>query len=358
MKPEQEIRAESFREAAEICEEMRRQMEPDKSAHGHYTACIQPLRARAAAEQNEATIDPLMILHGGTDMPSQNSPGGLGIPQLNEAKEPGAVRSNQPQAESVPVRDDTAQAPSIQSAPEPAERELLPCPFCGGPMRYWKALWPSEGDADGIHHADTTEHCGVIEFSLGTSDEQVIAAWNHRSSALALDTQPNLDMNETLRYAKEMKLPTEFPLSEQPQDGVVEHEGFYEKLWKDFVSLQRGDAIGVCEKVERYYREIAAAPAVETVAEHPYAQMVRGNHTIGVFKDGKLIAADADVYAEPTPQSELADEPDHKALYHELLYQVSMKHPNETRHQTALRYLRNAERQDNTPSVSRAGRTE
>lgn len=34
-------------------------------------------------------------------------------------------------------------------------------------------------------------------------------------------------------------------------------EGFYEKLWKDFVSIQRGDAAGILAKVERYYREQA-----------------------------------------------------------------------------------------------------
>lgn len=37
------------------------------------------------------------------------------------------------------------------------------------------------------------------------------------------------------------------------------------------------------------------------------------------------------------------------AKYHELLYQVSMKFPNETRHETALRYLKRAENQSNSP---------
>jgi len=35
---------------------------------------------------------------------------------------------------------------------------------------------------------------------------------------------------------------------------------------------------------------------------------------------------------------------DWKALYHELLYAVERKFPNETRHQTALRYIQNAEK--------------
>ncbi len=44
----------------------------------------------------------------------------------------------------------------------------------------------------------------------------------------------------------------------------------------------------------------------------------------------------------PHPQE--AETPqDYKAKYHELLFAVSMKHPNETRHETALRYIRKAE---------------
>ena len=39
-----------------------------------------------------------------------------------------------------------------------------------------------------------------------------------------------------------------------------------------------------------------------------------------------------------------APAPDYQTLYHELLYQVGMKHPGESRHETALRYLRNAEK--------------
>lgn len=31
-----------------------------------------------------------------------------------------------------------------------------------------------------------------------------------------------------------------------------ETEGFYEKMWKDFVSLQRGDVQQLCKDAERY----------------------------------------------------------------------------------------------------------
>lgn len=33
---------------------------------------------------------------------------------------------------------------------------------------------------------------------------------------------------------------------------AAEREGFYEKTWKDFVSLQRGDARLICEDAARY----------------------------------------------------------------------------------------------------------
>ena len=32
---------------------------------------------------------------------------------------------------------------------------------------------------------------------------------------------------------------------------------------------------------------------------NPYQQMVEGGHTIGIVKDGKLIAVDAEVYVDP-----------------------------------------------------------
>lgn len=38
-----------------------------------------------------------------------------------------------------------------------------------------------------------------------------------------------------------------------------------------------------------------------------------------------------------------------KSKYHELLYQVAKKFPDESRHETALRYIRQAENHDNGP---------
>lgn len=55
-------------------------------------------------------------------------------------------------------------------------------------------------------------------------------------------------------------------------------------------------------------------------------------------------------------RTEHVSTPDYKALYHELLYCVGNKHPDETRHQTALRYLRNAERIDDTTGEAKQDR--
>jgi len=42
-----------------------------------------------------------------------------------------------------------------------------------------------------------------------------------------------------------------------------------------------------------------------------------------------------------------------EAKYHELLFAVETAHPRESRHETALRYIKNAERTDGEPKESR-----
>ena len=51
--------------------------------------------------------------------------------------------------------------------------------------------------------------------------------------------------------------------------------------------------------------------------------------------------------APPATQTAGMEERDYKKLYYELLYAVGNKWPDETRHQTALRYIQNAERGSN-----------
>jgi len=55
--------------------------------------------------------------------------------------------------------------------------ELLPCPFCSKTMMLRSALWPSEGDADAIIHADPTD-CPMLGFSDGSADGSIIEKWN------------------------------------------------------------------------------------------------------------------------------------------------------------------------------------
>jgi hypothetical protein len=61
------------------------------------------------------------------------------------------------------------------------------------------------------------------------------------------------------------------------------------------------------------------------------------------------------LYMEHYPPQPAVPDENYKALYMELLYQVSTKHPDETSHETALRYIREAE--DRTCGVS-AGKGE
>lgn len=55
--------------------------------------------------------------------------------------------------------------------------ELEPCPFCSKTMMLRSALWPSEGDADAIIHADPTD-CPMLGFSDGSADGSIIEKWN------------------------------------------------------------------------------------------------------------------------------------------------------------------------------------
>lgn len=62
-----------------------------------------------------------------------------------------------------------------------AMADLLPCPFCGRAVQFRKALWPIDGDCDGINHAEPTD-C-PLHFESHKADESVIADWNRRSLA-------------------------------------------------------------------------------------------------------------------------------------------------------------------------------
>lgn len=52
-------------------------------------------------------------------------------------------------------------------------------------MFFQKALWPSDGNVDSIIH-DGVSQCGMVGFSIGTTDESVMAAWNTRATEATL----------------------------------------------------------------------------------------------------------------------------------------------------------------------------
>lgn len=57
--------------------------------------------------------------------------------------------------------------------------------------------------------------------------------------------------------------------------------------------------------------------------------------------------------AEPPEASDAREIERLSALYYELLFAVGEKHPGETRHQTALRYIQQAEAREATPTQQR-----
>jgi len=81
---------------------------------------------------------------------------------------------------------------------------------------------------------------------------------------------------------------------------------------------------------------IAIKGAVESV--HPAGESNIYDNDVSVEVDEFAGRFDT----EDVPQPAVPDK-DYKALYCELLYQVSTKHPGETSHETALRYIREAE---------------
>jgi hypothetical protein len=115
--------------------------------------------------------------------------------------------------------------------------ELLPCPFCGGAMQPRDALWPSEGDTDGIIHANPTD-CPLPEFSIQVADEgvSVAAAWNKRAQPLMgveraalppLRAREEIPEDVVLAFMRRSNLPSRAIL----EMTVTE--------WKDGIDIQR-----------------------------------------------------------------------------------------------------------------------
>lgn len=152
------------------------------------------------------------------------------------------------------------------------EKELKPCPLCGG------KLWMKEFD----RHSQYAGRCDCgFHGPIKPSKLEAVAACNRRA------TPPGVEM------------------------------------------VPEGTIDAICRLVSQYQVGMDCGEQ---------------GHLDGIEELIEFVAHRA------AQKGEEAEAPDYKALYHELLYQVGIKHPGETRHQTALRYLKNAENsQDNAP---------
>jgi hypothetical protein len=69
-----------------------------------------------------------------------------------------------------------------------------------------------------------------------------------------------------------------------------------------------------------------------------------GDDSQRLLKAGLLWATEAEAQAAHDALMGVGEEKDYKALYHELIYQVEQKHPDESRHETAKRLIQNSQR--------------
>lgn len=116
-------------------------------------------------------------------------------------------------------------------------------------------------------------------------------------------------------------------------------------------ALGFGDYKEVIAELVRDALALRALPAGDGVVV-PREKFMAGNTALA---DARQWAEEQFEFlgAEHSSPAPVAAE-DYKALHTELIMQVSMKHPGETRHQTALRYLQNAEKSSDQCSAARA----
>lgn len=109
---------------------------------------------------------------------------------------------------------------------------------------------------------------GSMTEYLQASTEEKLAHWKHNMTTEHETAEQRLDTLmssafETNHPAMLDYVELKFELKRLRASLLAadSKEGFYEKMWKDVCSLQRGDAVGTIQKVERYYREQEAMHA-------------------------------------------------------------------------------------------------
>jgi hypothetical protein len=132
---------------------------------------------------------------------------------------------------------------------------------------YYKAAreHPSKGLLYNAHRDAIDAAFGHLPIASPSSAVPLVEKIEELQRAVPPEEWDKLQRSSASTNADDMRV--QCPKCERPVNYVAcpycgadqyDREGFYEKLWKDFVSLQRGDAVGIVEKVERYYREQAS----------------------------------------------------------------------------------------------------
>lgn len=139
---------------------------------------------------------------------------------------------------------------------------LLPCPFCGGAMMFRKALWPSDGNVDAVIHAAPVE-CWLSDFYDMTTDESIIAKWNHRTDGLA--QTPVYPGSDADRRKERVSMAREICLHRGENPNFIDRSG--NETWEKYEPLA-----GACiREAERLFGRrtggVAQAGQVPRVAE-------------------------------------------------------------------------------------------
>ena len=108
----------------------------------------------------------------------------------------------------------------------------------------------------------------------------------------------------------------------------------------------RGTSYQLTDRGEFYVRAVLAMPLPVHRWEIPRGAWPPEQHDLPV-ESAKVLRDNLWNLYDSTP-AQTTSALDYKALYHDLLMQVARKHPEETRHETARRYIQQAERGDDT----------
>lgn len=210
--------------------------------------------------------------------------------------------------------------------PDTTDRaELLNCPFCGGPAICRPDEYGSGGQHVPPYHAGCRS-CRVFMFE--EEEDDAIAAWNKRA---ALSAAPPTDLHRTL-----------------PHPGSPEASAMLDSLLAEYnwPANTKNAARAGWEAANRWLAASPSASQPEPKKDCPYCL---GSGVSQVLENGRHVDSRCSCLASasltpPAPEaSEAKAMAESFARYCELLYAVHRKFPGESRHETALRYIREAE---------------